>query len=186
LNRLDPEHKVDEVLFEVGDVWSCDIVVSSGEGKPKESGNDRTTIFKRTTNKYQLKMQSSRGVFSDIVNRFPTFPFNIRELDVKTRQMAIKECVSHSLLVPYPILQEKEGEFVVETKFTAIVTATGAEKIAGLALSLDSVVSEKKLANEDVLKLLTLPINEKKKKKKSAKKNTDSTTAATEAPAADE
>jgi len=181
LNRLDPEHKVDECTIEANEVWSCDIVISSGEGKPKETGAERTTIYKRTDQKYQLKIQSSRVVSSDILNRFPTFPFNMRELDTKTSKMAIKESVSHGLLMPYPVLQERDSEFVAHVKFTVLVTASGAEKISGLPIQVDRLQSEKKLTNEDVKKVLSLAINDKKKKKNNKKKGDNESSATVDA-----
>ncbi len=46
LNRADPEQKVEEFKFETGEVYALDIVMSTGEGKPKET-EFRTTVFKR-------------------------------------------------------------------------------------------------------------------------------------------
>ena len=40
------EQKVDIRDFEHGDVFGLDVIVSSGEGKPKEA-NLKTTIYKR-------------------------------------------------------------------------------------------------------------------------------------------
>lgn len=72
------EHKVEEFEFEENQVYCCDIVVSSGEGKPKEL-DTKTTIFKRAVDQnYLLKMKASREVFNQVNSKFPTFPFNLR------------------------------------------------------------------------------------------------------------
>jgi len=46
INKETPENKVDEFEFAPGDVIGLDIIVSTGEGKAKES-EYRTTVFKR-------------------------------------------------------------------------------------------------------------------------------------------
>ena len=57
ISKSDLESKVDEVEFQVGDVFAVDVVVSTGEGKPKEM-DERTTIFKRAVEQsYQLKLK---------------------------------------------------------------------------------------------------------------------------------
>jgi hypothetical protein len=69
--------------FSAGEVWSIDVLVSSGEGKAKPS-TTRTTIFKRIPDSvYQLKMQTSRRVFSEISRTAGYMPFTINHLSGK-------------------------------------------------------------------------------------------------------
>lgn len=55
--RLDHE----EAEFGVHEVYAIDVLISSGEGKPREL-DTRTSVYKRNPEiLYQLKMKASRG-----------------------------------------------------------------------------------------------------------------------------
>lgn len=42
-----------------------------------------------------------------------------------TAKMGVKECLEHGVLVPYPVMVEKSGEFVASFKSTIMIgTAT--------------------------------------------------------------
>ena len=72
VNKVNEENKPKEVTIEKGDVFSMDIAMSTGEGKPKV-GEKRCTVFKRDLEeKYSLKMKASRAFFSEA--RRPTLP----------------------------------------------------------------------------------------------------------------
>ncbi len=114
IGRVRPEQKVDEKSFEAGDVWVLDILVSSGDGKPK--GTDyRSTVFKRVLeNTYLLKMDRARAFFSAVNRNYPTLPFSIADFEDGTMaKIGVKECLEHDLITEYPVLEEKAGEFVV-------------------------------------------------------------------------
>jgi hypothetical protein len=63
----------------------------------------RTTIYQREhTVSYQLKMKTSRAVFSEVQKKAGPFPFNVRVLeDEKRARMGLQEAVQHSLVKPY-------------------------------------------------------------------------------------
>lgn len=66
INKAGPEMQVEEFEFAPGDVIALDTLISSGEGKVKES-EFRTTVFKRELDMwYQLKSQKARVFFSDV------------------------------------------------------------------------------------------------------------------------
>jgi len=44
----------------VHEVYAVDVLISTGDGKTKEK-ETRTTVYKRTTESYNLKMKTSRG-----------------------------------------------------------------------------------------------------------------------------
>lgn len=74
-----PETRVDEAEFEENEVYSIDIVTSTGEGKPKLLDEKQTTIYKRAVDRnYHLKMKASRFIFSEITQKFPIMPFSAR------------------------------------------------------------------------------------------------------------
>jgi len=170
IQRPEPEHKVDEFEFAANEVYAIDIVFSTGDGKPKES-EDRTTVFKRAPeSNYQLKMKASRAVFSDIMKKYPTFPFTLRNMEEKTARFGIRECRDHGLVHAYPVLIEKEGEVVAHLKFTALLLPTGTVQISGISVDRASFATECKVS-EPVAKILSTSKGgaaAKKKKKKKA------------------
>lgn len=78
INKETIDQKVEDVTFEDWDAYTFDIVMSTGEGKARET-EARTTIFKRAVDqRYTLKLKASRAVFTEINTRFPTMPFTLR------------------------------------------------------------------------------------------------------------
>lgn len=180
IQRPEPDHKVDEFEIGTNEVYAIDIVFSTGDGKPKES-EDRTTVFKRAQeSNYQLKMKASRAVFSDIIKKFPTFPFTLRNMEEKTARFGIKECRDHGLVHAYPVLVEKEGELVAHLKFTALVLPTGTVQISGFPVDRSQFPSECKVS-EDVAKILSQSKSGGAAKKKNKKKKAGDKPAAEEA-----
>uniref|UniRef100_A0A669ETG9 Proliferation-associated 2G4, a n=2 Tax=Oreochromis TaxID=8139 RepID=A0A669ETG9_ORENI len=70
-NPTDQQRKDHEKAeFEVHEVYAVDVLISTGEGKARDSGL-RTTIYKRDPSKqYGLKMKTSRTFFSEVERRF--------------------------------------------------------------------------------------------------------------------
>lgn len=50
---------VEKCTFDINDVWNVDIIVSTGDGRPREH-RARTTLFKKNETLYQLKMKAAR------------------------------------------------------------------------------------------------------------------------------
>ena len=73
------------------------------QARPEET---RTTIYQREhTVSYQLKMKTSRAVFSEVQKKAGPFPFNVRVLeDEKRARMGLQEAVQHSLVKPYDVV----------------------------------------------------------------------------------
>jgi methionine aminopeptidase len=136
LLREEPDQqKIETCTFESGEVYAIDIAMSSGDGKPRETGA-RTTVFKRAVEKkYALKNKSSRAFFNDVNKKFPTLPFTIRAFpDENAARLGIRECVIHELLIPYPVLNEKRDDFVAHVKTTVLLLPSGnALPITGLS-----------------------------------------------------
>lgn len=72
------EQKVDEFEFELNEVYCIDVVMSTGEGRSKET-ETRSTVFKRAVEtSYILKTQKARQFISEVNKRFPALPFTLR------------------------------------------------------------------------------------------------------------
>jgi methionine aminopeptidase len=62
LNKPSPESKVEDCEFEENEVYAIDIVMSTGEGKPKILDEKATTVYKRAIDvEYSLKVREHRG-----------------------------------------------------------------------------------------------------------------------------
>ena len=108
-----------EGLPDVGEVWGLEMGVSLGSGKIKNLG-DRTTLHRRTDTTYGLKRPSSRATLSEIVKRFGTFPFSLRQLeDERAGKVGIVECVRGGVVRQYEVVGDKDGEAVCRL-FTTI------------------------------------------------------------------
>jgi len=86
---------------------------------------------------------------------------------------AIKECVEHELVHPYPVLYEKTGELVAHVKFTALLLPSGTIKITGVAFDRSKLKTSVVVKDEGLLKALSSSSAggaAKKKKKKNNKK----------------
>jgi len=122
INKITPTQQVAEWQFQPGDVIGLDIYVSSGEGLPKEY-DSRCTVFKRELDQvYNLKIKSARAFLVEVNKRFPSLPFSIRALNDQTAaKVGVRECINHDMILPYPVLAEKPGEFVAQFKATVVV-----------------------------------------------------------------
>ncbi|PIK40489.1 putative proliferation-associated protein 2G4 [Apostichopus japonicus] len=136
--------------LEMNEVYAVDVLVSTGEGKSKE-GDTRTTVFKKTDAKYNLKSKTSRVFYSDVSNRFTVMPFTLRGLKIGRARLGVVECVKHSLVEPYPVFYEKEGEFVAQFKFTVLLMPNGPLRITQAPVDVSGYESEKKIEDKDML-----------------------------------
>jgi len=93
INKVAFDQKVDSRPFQHGDIFGLDVIVSTGEGKPKET-SIKTTIFKRAVETtYKLKVDSSRKLLSVIEHNFYTFPFSLSSFDNEENIKMTKQIV---------------------------------------------------------------------------------------------
>jgi len=157
------DHK--KIEFELHEVYGVDVLISSGDGKGKEK-EARTTVYKRTEQTYALKMKASRMFYSEVSNKFTMMPFTLRAFDdEKKARLGVGECVNHELMIPYPVLFEKDGEYVAQFKFTVLLMPNGPLRITGCGFDVESAQSEYQIQNEDIKKLLATEVSKKKPKK---------------------
>ncbi|TDZ71798.1 Curved DNA-binding protein [Colletotrichum trifolii] len=164
---------------EVGEVWGVEIGVSQGAGKVK-TFDQRTTLHRRTTNTYGLKRPTSRKILSEVQKKFGTFPFSLRQLeDERDAKSGVVECVRGNVFRAYEVVGDKDNSPVARYLTTIAITKNGITKLgAPPALDLSKVKSDKKIEDEEILKILEQPLarntgnknKNNKKKKKSAKK----------------
>ncbi|KAI9783607.1 MAG: Curved DNA-binding protein (42 kDa protein) [Peltula sp. TS41687] len=164
---------------EVGEVWGVEIGVSLGSGKMKPLSN-RPTLHRRTTTTYGLKRPSSRQLLTEVVKKFGTFPFSLRQLDdERGAKMGVLECVRANVFRQYEVVGDKDGEPVARLFSTVAITKNGLTRLAApSAPDLSKFKTDKKITDEEILKILEQPLarstgsksKNKKRKKASAKK----------------
>lgn len=95
---------------EVGDVWGVELALSKGSGKVKEVPGKRPTLHRKTETKFIMKRQTSRTTLTEIMKKFGTFPFGLRQLeDERTAKVGIVECVRSNVLRQFEVLGDKDG-----------------------------------------------------------------------------
>ncbi|OIW33400.1 Creatinase/aminopeptidase [Coniochaeta ligniaria NRRL 30616] len=166
-----------EGVPEVGEVWGVEMGVTLGGGKIKQLEN-RTTLHRRTLNTYGLKRPTSRKILSEVVKKFGTFPFSLRQLeDERDAKSGVVECVRGNVFRQYEVVGEKDAAPVARLLTTIAITKNGITKLGGPPpLDVSKFKTDKKITDEEILKILEQPLSrntgksKNKKKKKPAKK----------------
>ena len=69
-----------------------------------------------------LRLKCAKFDFDFSYKKFGCMAFSLRSFeDEKKAKMGIVECVKHSLIEPFNVLYEREGEFVAQFKFTLLL-----------------------------------------------------------------
>ncbi|KAM0434422.1 hypothetical protein ACHAPT_003518 [Fusarium lateritium] len=158
---------------EVSEVWGVEVGVSLGSGKVK-SIDQRPTLHRRTNQTYGLKRPTSRKILSEVQKKFGTFPFSLRQLDdERDAKSGVVECVRGNVFRQYELVGDKDNAQVARYLTTLAITKNGITKLgAPPPLDLEKYQSDKKIEDEEVLKILEQPTarNTGKKKSKPKKK----------------
>lgn len=75
-------------------MFALDVLISTGEGKPKEA-DVRCTVYKRAMDRsYNLKLKQSRQFINDVLDRYPSFCFSLNSFeDPIVARIGVKECL---------------------------------------------------------------------------------------------
>jgi curved DNA binding protein len=167
----DPDQpKIKECTFEAGEVYAIDLCMTTGEGKPKEGSDRRTTVYKRKVDKaYSLKSPNARKLFNEIVSKHPSLPFTTRNFEENVMKVGIVECKNHQIVVPYDVMYEKEDAFMCHVKYTILLQNSGNVKVTGLPMP-EGIITDKVLPDELKELISTVSIEKKKKDRGNKKK----------------
>ncbi|RDA87693.1 hypothetical protein CP532_3824 [Ophiocordyceps camponoti-leonardi (nom. inval.)] len=165
------------------EVWGVEMGVSLGTGKVKML-QQRPTLHRRTTQTYGLKRPTSRKILSEVQKKFGSFPFSLRQLDdERDAKSGVVECVRGNVFHQYELVADKDNAPVARLLTTIAITKNGITKLGGPpALDVSKYKSDKKITDEEILKILEQPLSRNtgkkkskgKKKKKPAKKEAES------------
>lgn len=59
--------------------------------------------------------------------------------------MGVKECLEHGVVVPYPVMVEKNGEYVAAFKSTIMIGTATTSVLTGLTLEETKYTSDKSI-----------------------------------------
>lgn len=156
-------HRIEEL-----DVYGLDILIStSSEGKVKKS-NFKTTLHKLTGNNYSLKLKSSHLALKEFKEKVDgLFPANVKIFENPRKvRVGLIECSNHEIVLPYDIMEEKQGEFVAQFFTTFAVTKNGIVKYTSPSFDSELYKSDKTVKDEEIAKLIATPLPSPKKKSK--------------------
>ena len=180
------DQHVEEFDFAVNQAYVLDVMVTTGEGKPRET-EYRTTVFQRALDvTYNLKLKASRTFLAEVNRRFPTLLFSLNNFDdQRNARLGVAECTKHNILYSFPVLAERPNDFVASFKVTVLLLESGVVVATPVIFTPGAYKSEKHVTDEGVKKILQEPMmtgpapkkpksKKNKNKKKPAEKKVDS------------
>jgi len=170
MNKPMVDQRVEKCTFDVNDVWCIDVVMSTGEGVARER-DVRTTVYKRSLETtYMLKLKASRYLLQQINRKAPVFPFTLRSIDDERQaRMGVSEMASHGMVEPYPVLFEKDREFIAQFKTTVFVLPK--QTLPAFTPALPEYVKSEYTCEDELVKAaLATPLKAAEEKKAEEKK----------------
>jgi len=118
--------------IEKGEVYAIEVFVTKGAGWAKSSDDIRIySALSKLPKRLPIHVRSARNLLNFIVREFKTFPFTVRWLSGKFSDAEIRVGIatlsSMGILIPYPVLVEKENMAVAQYEETILVSDEGAE-----------------------------------------------------------
>lgn len=160
------EQRVDEFVLATNQAYVIDVMMSTGEGKTRET-ECRHTVYKRCPDAvYILKTAKGRQFIGEVGKRFPFLPFSLRNIeDEQCAKIGVSEAKRHALLEEFPVMAEKNNEFIAQFKFTVLLLPGGTKKITGLTMTQDAALaSTHTVVDETLMKLLSQSVAPRKKR----------------------
>jgi curved DNA binding protein len=171
-HRISPEERVQTFQFAPNQVYCIDMVMTTGEGRCKES-DIRTTVYRRASdNEHLVKTQAGKKFMVEARRRFPDLPFSLRAFeDAAGAKVGVSEAKRHGLLHEYPVIRERDGAIIVQFKYTVLLLPSGTKKITGLPFTQAGQFETEKKLDGELAALVSSSMNPKKLKKKAPTTN---------------
>jgi len=166
LNAKEEGATPDECIFEAGEVYHLNVVLSTGSGNTRDT-ELRTTVMKRDhAQTYVLKSAKARQFMAEVGKRFPWAAFSLGAFEDETgARVGQAEARRHDLFDEYPVVKEKEEDaLVAQFKYTVLINPAGTKLAAGLPL--EGVTASKEVSDEELKALMKSTLGAKKKKGK--------------------
>ncbi|KAK6842339.1 Peptidase M24- structural domain protein [Apiospora arundinis] len=160
-----------EGVPEISEVWGVEMGMSLGSGKVKNM-EQRPTLHRLINENGQAKRSTSKKLLYDVKKSYHSFPFSMRQLESeRDAKLGILECVRNGMLRQYEVVGDKEGAAVSRLLTTILITKNGITKLGSApALDVSKFKTDKKIEDEEVLKILEQPLAKNKGKPKAKPK----------------
>lgn len=160
-----------EGIPEVGEVWGVEMGMSLSSGKVKAM-EQRPTLHRLINDNGKATRPTSKKLLYDVKKNFHHFPFSLRQLESeRDAKLGVLECVRNNILRQYEVVGDKEGAPVARLLTTIAITKNGMTKLGGPpALDVSKFQTDKKITDEEILKILETPLSRNKGKSKNKKK----------------
>uniref|UniRef100_A0A3B0N0I8 Proliferation-associated protein 2g4, putative n=1 Tax=Theileria annulata TaxID=5874 RepID=A0A3B0N0I8_THEAN len=152
------EDKTEPITFGTKEAYSLNVVLTTGDHKPKTTELPTTVYRTDVQNRYTLKTSLGRSFMSQVNSKFPVFPFHLKSFeDERALKVGLQESLRHNLLKPYFVTSVKPGDVVAHFRFTVLLLPTGTKKISGLPFEqLEKCNSELSVKDQELLTLLSV------------------------------
>ncbi|KAI8074758.1 peptidase M24, structural domain-containing protein [Gongronella butleri] len=111
--------------IQANQAYQINILLTSGDGKTKQS-EYKPFVYQRDVNKsYQLKMKAARAAYNVINSKYTVFPFSTRALPNSQTRLGLASLVQHDLITALPVLRSSGAkDKVAQFKSTVLVSNT--------------------------------------------------------------
>lgn len=146
--------------FNINEVYSLDIVVTTAADPRSKACDNRTTVFKRNSAPSRdLSTAKSRSFLEEVEEKYHDMAFSLNMFqDEIGARIGSNEAKRHQLLDEFPVTRCAHQELVAQFKCTVMITSRGTKKAAGLlAMSEEQKVllsSSKAISNDEIIDLL--------------------------------
>ena len=108
--------------FEENELYGLDIAFSTGRGRVNET-DIPCRIYKRDPDIfYALKINASRKALTEFCKHAKgAYPCSVLPFDSPRFRFGLRECLANKLLEKYPVLSDKEGQYIGRIQTTILV-----------------------------------------------------------------
>eukprot|EP01059_Diplonema_ambulator_P013514 TRINITY_DN2401_c1_g1_i1.p1 TRINITY_DN2401_c1_g1~~TRINITY_DN2401_c1_g1_i1.p1 ORF type:complete len:465 (+),score=143.98 TRINITY_DN2401_c1_g1_i1:95-1396(+) len=143
-DRDEQFQEVEPVTFGPNEVWTLDVVMSSGHAQ-LHCAEEPTTIWKRNDIMLAPKVRSAHYVLKHVREKLLCFPFSTGHFDdLAKAKLGLKELQRHDMVDPIPVMKTKKTDIVARFSWTLMLTPQGVVRLTGLPLP-ENIVSLKEL-----------------------------------------
>ncbi len=121
-------------IVEKDEVYAIEVFVTNGEGWARSTDDIRIySVISKLPKRLPIHVKAAREILRVLIRERKELPFTPRWLLDRFNEAEIRVAIATlekvGILIPYPVLIEKEGSIVAQAEETVIVTSDGAKII---------------------------------------------------------
>eukprot|EP01064_Diplonema_japonicum_P035897 TRINITY_DN78_c0_g2_i1.p1 TRINITY_DN78_c0_g2~~TRINITY_DN78_c0_g2_i1.p1 ORF type:complete len:465 (+),score=102.78 TRINITY_DN78_c0_g2_i1:58-1395(+) len=167
-HRDEQFQEVEPVTFGPNEVWTLDVVMSTGH-KQLHCSEEPTTIWKRNDIMLAPKTRSAHYVLKSVREKLLSFPFSTAHFEnLPMAKMGLKDLQHMDMVDPIPVMKTKKRDVVARFSWTMMLTPQGIVRLTGLPLpeNINSAKSVKDAACMSIAKASLLAPSHPKRVKR--------------------